>query len=511
MLDFEAALAQAEAEAGVIPATAAERIRQRCDVEQFDIAVLATEAARAGNLAIPIIQHLTTLVAAVDPEASRYVHWGATSQDVIDTALVLQLRDALAFIDEDLSRLRQVARRLVERYRATPVVARTWMQHAVPTTMGLQVAGGSTRLTVMPPGSRMCAIAMWPCSSAARVAPSRPLAGEGSMGSILARRLAIPLPAVAWHAHRDRIASIAATLALLTGTLGKIARDLALQSQTEVAELAEPTEQGRGTSSSMPHKRNPVAAAVTLAAAVRVPALVGGVLTGMVQEHERGLGGWQAEWETVPEIVRLAAGALHHLLGALDGLTVDPVRMQANLEATGGLVYSESVTMALARHVGRSEARRVVEAATEVATRQRRHFKEVLAADPIVRAHLTLSQLVELFESAPHAAVSGTDRPRTASGARPRGAATDSLSVASLAGRSFRYAGGPPDAPVLVMSHSLGTDIRMWDAQVNDLAAHWRVVRYDTRGHGRSSVPPRPYSIAQLSADVIDLLDHSRH
>ncbi len=338
---------------------------------------------------------------------SRYVHWGATSQDVIDTALVLQLRDALALIDEDLSRLRRVVRRLVEQYRVTPVVARTWMQHAVPTTMGLQVAGwldALDRHAARLADVRHCDVALQFGGAGGTLAAFE---GKGiDVGGILARRLAIPLPAVPWHAHRDRIASIVATLALLTGTLGKIARDLALQSQTEVAELAEPIEQGRGSSSSMPHKRNPVAAAVTLAAAVRVPALVGGVLTGMVQEHERGLGGWQAEWETVPEIARLAAGALHHLLTALDGLTVDPVRMQANLEATGGLVYSESVTMALARHVGRSEAHRIVEAATRVAMRERRHLKESLAADPIVRAHLTLNQLAELFESAPHAAVS---------------------------------------------------------------------------------------------------------
>jgi 3-carboxy-cis,cis-muconate cycloisomerase len=426
MLDFEAALAQAEAEAGVIPATAAEQIRQHCDVEHFDLAVLATEAARAGNLAIPIIQHLTTLVAAVDPDASRYVHWGVTSQDMIDTALVLQLRDALALIDEDLSRLRRVTRHLVEQYRATPVVARTWMQHAVPTTLGLQVAGWldaldrhAARLTDV----RHRDVALQFGGAGGTLAS---FGGQGiDVGSILARRLAIPMPAVSWHAHRDRIASIAATLALLTGTLGKIARDLALQSQTEVAELAEPTEDGRGTSSSMPHKRNPVAAAVTLAAAVRVPALVGGVLTGMVQEHERGLGGWQAEWESVPEIVRLAAGALHHLLGALNGLAVDPVRMQANLEATGGLVYSESVTMALARHVGRSEARRIVEAATQLAMRERRHLKEILAADPIVLAHLTSRQLGELFESTPHAAVSQSLIDRVLQGDRDLGGARD--------------------------------------------------------------------------------------
>jgi 3-carboxy-cis,cis-muconate cycloisomerase len=407
MLDFEAALAQAEAAAGVIPAGAAERIGQQCDAGRFDLVALATEAGHAGNLAIPLIQQLTARVAVVDPDAARYVHWGVTSQDAIDTALMLQLRDALALIDDDLSRIRRIARRLVEQYRSTPVVARTWMQHAVPTTLGLEVAGWLDALD----------------RHAARLADVRrrdivlqfggaggtlaALGGQGiAVGSTVARLLAIPMPLASWHAHRDRIAAVATTLALLTGTLGKIARDLALQSQTEVAELAEPTAPGRGTSSSMPHKRNPVAAAVTLAAAVRVPALAGGVLAGMVQEHERGLGGWQAEWESVPEIVRLSAGALHHLLAALSGLTVDSARMQANLESTAGLVYSESVTMALARHVGRPEARRVVEAAAGLAMRERRHLKEILAADPIVRAHLTADQLVALFDPKPHAAVS---------------------------------------------------------------------------------------------------------
>jgi 3-carboxy-cis,cis-muconate cycloisomerase len=407
MLDFEAALAQAEADAGIIPASAADRIAQHCDVERFDLAALAAEAGRAGNVAIPLIEQLAASITAVDPAAARYIHWGATSQDVIDTSLMLQLRDALALVDEDLARLRRVVRRLVDRYRSTPVVARTWMQHAVPTTMGLQAAGwldALDRHADRLAESRRQDIALQFGGAGGTLAA---LDGRGiEVGTRLARRLAIPMPPIPWHAHRDRIASVATTLALVTGTLGKIARDLAIQSQTEVGELREPTAQGRGTSSSMPHKRNPVAAAVVLAAAVRVPALVGGVVTGMVQEHERGLGGWQAEWESVPEIVRLAAGALHQLLTALSGLTVDPVRMQANLDATGGLVYSESATMALARHIGRSEARRVVGAASALAMQERRHLKDVLAADPIVRAHITPTQLAALFESASHASVS---------------------------------------------------------------------------------------------------------
>jgi 3-carboxy-cis,cis-muconate cycloisomerase len=405
MLDFEAALADAESEAGVIPARAAGPIRAHSRAELFDLAALATAGSRAGNIAIPMVQQLTALVDAADPDAGRYVHWGATSQDVIDTALVLQVRDAACLIEGNLTQLRAAASRLADRHRTTPVVARTWMQHAVPTSFGLQVAGWvdaldrhATRLAEI----RRSDLVLQFGGAGGTLAA---LAGRGiEVGVILARRLDLPMPAHAWHAHRDRIATVAATLGVLVGTLGKIARDMALQSQTEVAELAEPAEAGRGTSSTMPHKRNPVAAAIALAAAVRVPALVSSVLTGMVQEHERGLGGWQAEWETVPEVVRLTAGALHHLMRAVEGLTVDPTRMRANLEATAGLVYSESVVVALAPRIGRRDATALVDAASREAIAARRHLRDVLAADPKVQRHMTPTELGALFDPGQHLA-----------------------------------------------------------------------------------------------------------
>jgi 3-carboxy-cis,cis-muconate cycloisomerase len=405
MLDFEAALADAQAEAGVVPTAAAAAIRQQCRVGRFDLATLAVSAARAGNIAIPLVQQLTAFVREVDRDAAGYVHWGATSQDAIDTALALQLRDALALIDHDLMQLRQVVARLADHYRSTPVVARTWMQHAVPTTLGLQMAGWldaldrhAGRLTDV----RRRDIVLQLGGAGGTLAA---LGGRGpDVAALVAQQLDVPMPALSWHTHRDRVGAVVTALALLTGTLGKIARDIALQSQTEIAELAEPSSQGRGTSSSMPHKRNPVAAAVALAAAVRVPALTGGILAGMVQEHERGLGGWQAEWEAVPEVVRLAAGALHHMLPAVSDLSVDASHMRANLEATAGLVYSESVTMALARRVGRVEAHTIVEGASRRALSERRHLQEILATDPAVRAQLTAAELAALFDPAPHVA-----------------------------------------------------------------------------------------------------------
>lgn len=403
MLDFEAALARAEAQAGVIPEQVVDPIVSRCRVELFDLDALAEGCALAGNLTIPLVQRLMALVTAVDRNAARYVHWAATSQDVVDTALALQLRDSLALIDEDLSRLRHAALQLADRHRLTPMVARTWMQHAAPTVVGLQFAGWADalarhagRLTEV----RRRDIAL---QFGGVVGTLAALGDRGSdVGSALGSILGLPVPAAPWHSHRDRIASIATTLAMLAGTLGKIARDISLQSQAEIGELSEPAETGRGTSSAMPHKHNPLGSAVALAAITRIPGLVSSIIGGMVQEHERGLGGWQAEWESVPELVRLTAGALHHMAHVVGGLTVDDARMRTNLDATRGLIYSEAAVLALAPHIGRSEARTLVENASRRAALEGGHLKDVLAGDPIAAKHLTSSDLHRIFDPSNH-------------------------------------------------------------------------------------------------------------
>jgi len=407
MLDFEAALASAESQVGMIPERAVGPIVSRCRADLFDLERLADGCGHSGNLAIPVVGQLTALVDVVDPEAAGYVHWGATSQDVIDTALVLQLRDALSVVQRDLEQLRRTALRLAEAHRATPVVARTWLQHAVPTVLGLQFAGWVDAIDRH--ADRLHAVR--------RRAGALQFGGAGGtlaalgtqgleVGRAMASSLGLEMPALSWHAHRDRIAEVATVLALLAGTLGKIARDIALQSQTEVAELSEPAEPGRGGSSSMPHKRNPVSSAVALAAAVRIPALAAGILTGMVQEHERGLGGWQAEWESVPELVCLAAGSVRHMLHAVNGLVVDTTRMQANLEASQGCIYSESVTLALAKHIGKSEARTVVERASQRASVEGRHLRDILIADTAVTAHVPRAELGRLFQPLAYTGVS---------------------------------------------------------------------------------------------------------
>lgn len=399
MLDFEAALARAEARAGVIPARAAALIGGKCRADLLDEAGLARAGAAAGNLAVPLIAQLTALVAADDPQAARFVHWGATSQDAIDTGLVLQLLPALQRIAGEVRRLASVLARLAEAHRATPTAARTWMQQALPTSFGLRAAGwldavsrSRDRLAEV----RRRALALQFGGAAGTLAA---LEGRGlEVASVLAEELRLPLPEVPWHAHRDRFAELAAVLGVLTGTLAKIARDLALAMQTEVGELSEEAAEGRGASSTLPHKRNPVAPAVVLAAAHRVPGLVAGVLGAMPQEQERGLGGWHAEWELLPEIVSLAGGALHHLTDALAGLEVDSKRMRANLDATGGLILAEAVQMELAPSIGRAGAHELVAAACRRARAERRHLRDVLAEDPTAGLYLSGAALERAFD-----------------------------------------------------------------------------------------------------------------
>jgi len=399
MLRFEAALATAEARTGVIPEGASRRILEQCVVEQFDLAAIAKQAAAAGNLAIPLIKMLTEAVARHDPDAARFVHWGATSQDTVDTGAILQLGEAFGLVERDLSRLSEVLLKLAEEHRATPMVARTWMQQALPTTFGFVVAGWldavlrhRRRLAEMRP--RVLSLQF-----GGAVGTMAALSGRGpAVAEALAAELRLTLPAAPWHAHRDRLAEVAAFLGLVTGTLGKIARDISLCAQTEVAELFEPSGEGRGGSSTMPQKHNPVTCAVVLAASTRVPGLVSAILSVLPQEHERGLGGWHAEWELLPEIVRLSGGALHHLSEMLPGLEVDCERMLANLETTRGLIFAEAVSMALADRMGKMPAHLLMEAACKKARTADRHLKEVLGEEPSLHGHLTPADLDSLFE-----------------------------------------------------------------------------------------------------------------
>jgi len=342
MLEFEAALVKAEARAGAIPEGASRKIAEHCRVEFFELPLIATQAGQSGNVAVPLVRMLTESVAKQDKDAARFVHWGATSQDAIDTGMVLQLRDALGLLERDLAHLTGTLAALAEEHRATPIVARTWMQQALPTTLGFIVAGWLDAVLRHRQRLSECRARVLSLQFGGAVGTLAALSGRGpEVAKALAEELRLTLPVAAWHSHRDRMAEAATFLGLVAGTLGKIARDISLHSQTEVAELFEPAGEGRGGSSSMPHKRNPVTCAVVLEAAVRVPGLVSTMLSAVPQEYERGLGGWQAEWETLAAVVEATGSALAAMTGVIGGLTVFPDRMRANLAATEGTIFAE--------------------------------------------------------------------------------------------------------------------------------------------------------------------------
>jgi len=401
MLDVEAALARALAVEDVIPQSAVAAIASSCRADLMDLDALAKSVSSAGNLAIPLAKQLTAVVTGTDADAARYVHWGATSQDVIDSGRVLQLRDAIDLITTDLAELADTLASLAHQHRATIMMGRTWMQHAQPTTLGLKIAGWLD--AIMRHQDRLQALRTRVCVLQFGGAAGT-LASLGESGltvaTALAKDLSLALPALSWHTHRDRMGEVATTFGLLTGTLGKIARDIALHAQTEIAELAEPLAQGRGGSSTMPHKRNPVACSAVIACAMRVPALVSTMLTAMLQEQERALGGWQAEWETLPEIASLTSAALNQLREVTSGLSVDAARMRSNIDITQGLIMAEAVSLALAQHMGRAVAHELIEEACHQAVASGRSLLEVLKSDPRMPKEFSSMHLESLFDPA---------------------------------------------------------------------------------------------------------------
>ena len=399
MLDVEAALADAQAKIRLIPAAAARTIRRHCRAESFAIEDLANGARLASNLAIPVVSALTAKVAAASSASARYVHWGATSQDITDTAAVLQLRAALLAMDLDHKRLLAALRRLARRHRRTVMTGRTLMQAAAPTTFGLKAASWLDALLRqqdrLDEARHRCLVLQFGGAVGT-------LASLGSAGPAIARQmgrgLKLPVPDIPWHGARERFGEIATVLGLLVGALGKMARDISLLAQSEVGELAEPAAAGRGGSSTMPHKRNPVACAQVLAAAFRMPHLVATMLSTQVQENERALGGWHAEWTVLPEIVLLAGGALRHMTETIEGLEVDVRRMRQNLDARQGLPLAEAVAMALAEQVGKKAAHDMIEHASHEAVRRGIHLRQAIEADPRIARHFSKALLDRVFD-----------------------------------------------------------------------------------------------------------------
>ncbi|MCO2863290.1 3-carboxy-cis,cis-muconate cycloisomerase [Pseudomonas aeruginosa] len=380
MLDFEAALARAEARTGVVPATAVAPIEAACRAELYDPLALAEAVATAGNSAIPLVKALGRQVAAGDAEAERYVHLGATSQDAMDSGLVLQLRRALALLEQDLQRLAEVLADQAERHADTPLAGRTWLQHATPVTLGMKLAGllgaltrHRQRLRELRP--RLLVLQFGGASGTLAALGEQAL----PVAAALAEELGLALPEQPWHTQRDRLVEFASVLGLVAGSRPGA---------------------GRGGSSTMPHKRNPVSSAVLIAAATRAPGLVSTLFAAMPQEHERSLGLWHAEWETLPELCCLVSGALQQAIGLLEGLEVDAQRMRRNLGLTHGLVLAEAVSIALARRIGREAAHHLVEQCCRRAVEQRRELRAVLGEEARVSAELSGDELDRLLDPA---------------------------------------------------------------------------------------------------------------
>ncbi len=360
MLDSERALAGAEAALGLIPAPAAEAIAAACRAELYDPARIAHEGRSAGNPAEPLVRALR---AQVGGEAAGRVHHGATSQDVVDTAMMLVARRALARVLADVDAVTAACAGLAEAHRSTPMVARTLMQQALPTTFGLKAAGWlagalEARRLVLDARERL-AVQLGGAAGT--------LAALGDHGPAVAARMAADLglaePELPWHAARVRSAALGSALAILAGALGKIALDVVLLAQTEVGEASEPAAKGRGASSTMPHKRNPVGSLLALACARKAQACAGLLIGALPQEHERAAGAWQAEWEAVEGSLAAAGGAAASMAEVLGGLRVHPERMAANLAATRGLIMSERIAFTLAERIGQADARALVDAA----------------------------------------------------------------------------------------------------------------------------------------------------
>lgn len=390
MLDVEAALASAEERAGLIPGGSAVAIKSCCSADRFDIDQIGRAAASSATPVLPLVG---ALARAVGPPAGEWVHWGATSQDILDTAMVLVARRGIDLVLRDLTRAAGGAARLARSHRETIMVGRTLLQPAVPITFGLKCAGWLAG--ILDSRERVSqarqALAVQLGGAAGTLASMGP-AGPRVLRA-LAEELSLPEPALPWHSTRNRIVDVGAALGVACGVMGKIALDVALLMQAEVGEVAEAAEPGRGGSSAMPNKRNPVAAVAVGAAVRRSVGLVATLFGAMAQEHERAVGAWQSEWETLTELLRLSGGAVATVAALLEGLDVDADRMRANLDVLAGRPLAEHVAMVLMPRVGRPRAAELVEAAVRTSTERGISMRDALVGDPHVMAHLSAPEI----------------------------------------------------------------------------------------------------------------------
>jgi 3-carboxy-cis,cis-muconate cycloisomerase len=415
-IEVEVALARAQARCGVIPAEAAEEIAARSKVDELDFDLLRHETDIVGYPILPLVHQLVKMCG----EAGRYVHWGATTQDIMDTAVVLQLREALTVIEEDLTAVRSILADLAERHRDTLMAGRTHLQQALPVTFGYKVAvwlamfdRHAERLEQLRP----------------RVLVGQFAGAAGTLASLgdrgldvqraLMEELGLGVPPATWHVARDGFAEALNLLGLITGSLGKVAYDVMLMASTEFSEVYEPFVTGRGASSTMPQKRNPISSELIFAASKAVRQHAGLMLDAMIHDFERATGPWHAEWIAIPESFVLTAGALNQAKFMLGGLIVDERRMRKNLDLTSGLIVAEAVMMGLAPRIGRQQAHDVVYAACRTVNEQGGTLAEILAADPAVSGHLDRAAIERLTDPANYLGAAPAMVDRVLSARRP--------------------------------------------------------------------------------------------
>jgi len=394
MLDVEAALARAESKLGLVPAPAADAIGRAARVENLRLDYIAESTRRVGYPVVALVKELGRIAG---DEAARYVHLGATTQDILDTALVLQLRRAFAIVRRDLVALTRVLADRAARFRDTPIAGRTHLQHAVPTTFGLKCAGWASPLVTHVERLDQATPRILVVQLGGAAGTLAALGANGpAVVEALARELALGVSDLPWHAQRDPFAETAALLGLICGSLSKFALDVSLMMQTEVGEVSEPHDDGRGGSSTMPQKRNPIASEYILAATRAVHALVQVMLGSMTADHERATGPLQSESLALPQCVALTAGALIHARSIAEGMTVDTERMRRNLDLTGGLIMAEAVATALVAPLGRAAAEAAVARACDRSIAEGVPLAAILRIEPELRPHLTDAEIDRL-------------------------------------------------------------------------------------------------------------------
>lgn len=391
MLHVEAILAQSQANNDLFSKEIANVISSCCTASKIDVEQLKNDIPLGGNTAIPLVKQLTKIVAAKDVEAAKYVHLGATSQDIVDTALVLQIQKFIGWANAKINLLERQLIALTQQHQETIMIGRTLLQHAKPTTFGYKTAGwleaiSRSKQRLQAVQKRVLVVQLGGAVGNGNTAIDTETQNE------FARLLDLK-PSFTWHSHRDNLAELASFLSILGGSLGKIAKDVSLLMQTEVAEVFEGAAEGKGGSSTMPHKRNPVSCAAILANTNRLPHLAATLLSAMPQEHERSVGLWHSEWEVLVEIMQLTAGSIEKSIALIEGLEVDKNKMLTNLELTNGLIYAENISLALAKKIGKSAAHELIEKACKNAIQEKKHLKVV-----ILEMNIEIDDLDDLFD-----------------------------------------------------------------------------------------------------------------